>query len=224
MTTPWQNRIVGYRMIPVEEITANPRNFRVHPKHQQDALEATIDTTGYTVPVVNNVRTGYLLDGHLRVTLALRRGETHVPGIDVDLDPDKEALALATIDPIAALAATDREKMEDLRADIAAADLTLDAALRDLVGEPAGLRVDHERVFQADDAATEFGAPRDHDAIADRYLNSTVRQIFLIMDVARYEALMPRLAAAMEREGCQTTVDLVERLLDHYDAETERAA
>jgi ParB-like chromosome segregation protein Spo0J len=132
-TTAWDNRIVGYRLIPIDEITANPRNWRVHPKHQQDALAAAIDESGYTVPILNNVRTGFLLDGHLRVALAMRRGETHVPGVDVDLDEDQEAIALATIDPLSALAVPDRVQLDALLADIATESAALQAMLDSLV-------------------------------------------------------------------------------------------
>jgi ParB-like chromosome segregation protein Spo0J len=137
----WQNRIIGYRMIPIEELTANPRNYRIHPKHQQDALSGVIDEAGYIVPVVNNVRTGFLLDGHLRVTLAMRRGETHVPGVDVDVEPEDEAKVLATLDPISALATADPEALAALLEDVKTQNESLLAMLTD-VARDAGVGLD----------------------------------------------------------------------------------
>ena len=51
-----------------------------------------------------NRRTGYVIDGHARVALALTRKEASVPVLYVDLSPDEERLVLATFDPIGALA------------------------------------------------------------------------------------------------------------------------
>ena len=40
MTTAWVNRIVGTGEEAPDQLLANPRNWRVHPKAQQDALAA----------------------------------------------------------------------------------------------------------------------------------------------------------------------------------------
>ena len=51
-----------------------------------------------------NQRSGFVVDGHARVALALSRGEATVPVLYVDLEPEEEALVLATLDPISAMA------------------------------------------------------------------------------------------------------------------------
>ncbi len=59
---------------------------------------------------------GFVVDGHARVALALARGEATVPVLYVDLDPAEEALVLATLDPIGAMAGRDDEKLRTLLA------------------------------------------------------------------------------------------------------------
>ncbi len=114
----WQNRIIGHGEEPPDQLLANPQNWRVHPKTQQDALSAVLDTVGWVQQIVVNQRTGHVVDGHLRVSLAISRQEPSVPVIYVDLSPEEEALVLATLDPLAAMAATDREMLADLLAGI----------------------------------------------------------------------------------------------------------
>ena len=88
-----------------------------------------------------NRRTGFVVDCHARVALALTRGKATVPVLYVDLDPGEETLVLATLDPIGAMAGRDEEKLKALLAEISVDDAGLLALLGDLGGnEPkAGL-------------------------------------------------------------------------------------
>jgi hypothetical protein len=52
-----------------------------------------------------------LVDGHVRVELALAHREMSVPVACVDLDDDEERLVLASFDPIGAMADADEEKL-----------------------------------------------------------------------------------------------------------------
>ena len=84
--------------------------------------------------VLVNERSGFVVDGHARVALALTRGEPTVPVLYVDLAPDEEALVLATLDPISAMAGRDDEKLRSLLAEITVDDAGLLALLGDLAG------------------------------------------------------------------------------------------
>lgn len=116
--TGWQSRIVGEGEEAPDQILANPRNWRIHPAQQQEALGAMLDRVGWVQRIVVNRRTGHLVDGHLRVTLALRRDEPKVPVVYVDLSPEEEDLVLATLDPLGGLAVMDREQIQALTCDI----------------------------------------------------------------------------------------------------------
>ena len=140
-TTGWRNRITGSGEDAPDQLLANPANWRVHPKAQQDALAGALDSVGWVGQVLVNRPSGFVVDGHARVALALTRGEPTVPVLYVDLDPDEEALVLATLDPIGAMAGRDDEKLRSLLADVTVDDAGLLALLGDLAGsEPkAGL-------------------------------------------------------------------------------------
>ncbi len=128
----WRNRIVGVGDVAPEGLAANPANWRVHPKHQRAALAGSLDTVGWVRHVLVNRETGYVIDGHARVALALARKETRVPVLYVDLTLDEERLILATLDPIGALAATDGASLAALLAQVSVADVGLQALLDEL--------------------------------------------------------------------------------------------
>lgn len=133
---PWQSRIAGQGMEAPDQLLANPKNWRVHPKEQQDGLEAILDRVGWVQQVVVNRRTGHLVDGHLRVSLALRRQEPKIPVVYVDLSPEEEELVLLTLDPLAGLAGVDREQLKGLLDDAHTnADPTIDALLAKIASD-----------------------------------------------------------------------------------------
>ena len=106
----------------------------------QTHLCRQLDQVGWVQQVMVNRRTGFVVDGHARVALALSRDEPTVPVLYVDLDPDEEALVLATLDPIGALAGRDDEKLRDLLAGITVDDTALLAlsSWRTRAPRPAG--------------------------------------------------------------------------------------
>jgi hypothetical protein len=134
MTVAWRNRIVGSGEESPDQLLGNPANWRIHPKAQQDALTGALDQVGWVQQVLVNRRSGFVVDGHARVALAISRGETTVPVLYVDLDLDEEALVIATLDPIGAMATADDAKLRALLADITVDDAGLLALLSDLAG------------------------------------------------------------------------------------------
>lgn len=114
MTKPWESRIIGLEHLPPDSLAAHPLNFRAHPAGQKAALTGALDSLGWVQTVVMNRTTGRIIDGHLRVALALARKEATVPVTVVELSEAEEAQALLSLDPIAAMADTDRAKMAEL--------------------------------------------------------------------------------------------------------------
>jgi ParB-like chromosome segregation protein Spo0J len=114
----YKNRIIGSGEESLDNILFNPRNWRIHPLSQQDALKGVLEEVGWVQQVIINKRTGNLIDGHLRCQLAAREGNKTIPVLYVDIDEAEEELILATLDPIAGMAATDKAKLEQLFQDI----------------------------------------------------------------------------------------------------------
>ena len=114
----YKNRIIGSGEESLDNILFNPRNWRIHPLNQQDALKGVLEEVGWVQQVIINKRTGNLIDGHLRCQLAAREGNKIIPVLYVDIDEAEEELVLATLDPIAGMAATDKAKLDRLFQDI----------------------------------------------------------------------------------------------------------
>lgn len=124
--SPWRSRIVDHGSVKATSLTANPSNWRIHPTGQQRTIAALLDKVGWVQDVVVNKRTGHVVDGHLRVTIAVARDET-VPVVYVDLSEAEEKLVLASMDPITGMAVTDdgqlKALLDGLEAEGALADL-----------------------------------------------------------------------------------------------------
>ena len=129
----WRNRIVGTDVVNPKTLVPNEKNFRRHPNRQVAALEGSLDEIGWIAPVTVNRLTGRMLDGHARAELALRQGVSQVPVQYVELDEHEEALALATLDPIGAMATHDAGALDALLNEVN----TGSAALQELLTEVA---------------------------------------------------------------------------------------
>lgn len=127
--SPWRNRIVGDGSVAPEKLLQNPKNWRLHPKHQEQGLAAVLDEVGWVQRIVVNRRTGFVVDGHLRARLAIERGEKTIPVGYVDLTDREEAIILAALDPLAALAGRDDEALKKILRSAAGASSGVDELL-----------------------------------------------------------------------------------------------
>lgn len=132
MAESWRNRIVGTGVEDADQLLANPRNWRIHPKHQQAALEGILKEVGWVQNVIVNRTTGFVLDGHARVALAISRGEK-VPVVYVELSLEEETLIMVTLDPLSSMAETDSEILKTLTAELSVTDTGLQELLDNLI-------------------------------------------------------------------------------------------
>ena len=129
-----QNRIIETGAKPANQFQSNPLNHRKHPMKQRKAVEASLRSIGWIQGVIENQRTGHLIDGHERVWQALQQGEeTPVPYVLVDLSEEEERLALAVFDRITGMAEVDAGMLEQLLGQVN----TDEAALMSLMEEMA---------------------------------------------------------------------------------------
>jgi hypothetical protein len=159
----WESRIVGHDNVPPDQLVANQHNWRLHPQHQAEAVKEAMTRVGWIRPVIVNRRSGQLVDGHLRVALALDRGEATVPVDYVDLSEDQERVALVTLDPTSAQAGTDEGQLRSLLSVLNGSfDVALQKVMDDLGRDtsrtmpPAPTQADIER--GADELAAKFQA------------------------------------------------------------------
>jgi ParB-like chromosome segregation protein Spo0J len=110
----WESHVVGFDVVAPAEILRNPNNFRRHPEVQRAALRGSLNELGMIAPVIINRTTGHLLDGEARLDEYEAAGVPAVPVVYVEIPPEKEGLALLSLDPIAAMAEVDRQQLAKL--------------------------------------------------------------------------------------------------------------
>lgn len=131
-TAQWQERRVSSGREAPDQLLANPKNWRIHPAHQQAALRGVLTEIGWVTGVLVNQRTGMVVDGHARVAEAIKAGQDTIPVDYVDLSDEEEATVLATFDTLSALAGTDKERLAELLRELSPTDHGIQALLDSL--------------------------------------------------------------------------------------------
>ncbi len=130
----WHNRIVGHGEVDPGATVWPIRKtgVSIQRTNKMHLLEYST-RSGWVQSVIVNKRTGFVLDGHLRVALAITAGE-RVPVVFVDLSEEEESLILATLDPLAAMAVTDEDLLAGLVGTLEVGDAAVQALLDELAG------------------------------------------------------------------------------------------
>lgn len=217
---PWQNRIVGHDLVPADQLLANPNNWRIHPRAQQEATRASLDSLGWVKEVIVNRRSGYVIDGHERIELALAlSGDAPVPVAYVGLSPEEERQALATLDPIAGLAVTDKVKLDELLQQITdappaltddVAALLADVRERFVGSERIIVGAEHPEARQAADEAAYAPNPLLERAQAGETY-APHRMVQLLLEPEAYDAFVTKLGELAERWGLESHREVVLR-------------
>jgi DNA modification methylase len=150
----WVNKIVGYDEVDPASLLAHPSNFRRHPAKQREALRGSLNELDIIAPVLVNRLTGHVLDGHARIEEYLTAGIALVPVAYVEVPPEKEALALLSLDPIAAMAEADKDALDSLLREASTGETGLQQMMTDLAAS-TGL------FFDAEPKAEDPGAQID---------------------------------------------------------------
>jgi hypothetical protein len=109
----WRNRIVGYGEADPKTLTANPTNWRVHGNFQKSSMGGILSEVGLVQNIIVNRVTGRILDGHMRVELAIEEGQPKVPITYVELTEAEEAKMLASLDSITMFADQDGKMFDE---------------------------------------------------------------------------------------------------------------
>lgn len=130
-----RDRIIDFRRVKASELKPSPKNWRIHPQAQQDALRGVLAEIGYADALIARERNGdglELLDGHLR---AETTPDQEVPVLVVDLTDEEADKLLACLDPMAAMAEVDKDKLGKLLHDLSTDSEGLQGMLDDLAGD-----------------------------------------------------------------------------------------
>jgi hypothetical protein len=166
-----RNRIIGHRTVPARDLIPHALNPRTHGPSQREALRAMLDDLGLARSLLAYVADAHkhlgesapltLIDGHLRAD-ELADAAVTVEVLDVNDEEAKKLLL--TMDPLAALAGYDEERLDALRATVS----TNSDALANLWASVADAQKAASRVL--DDAAKKRKESRKGAQLEEKYL------------------------------------------------------
>jgi hypothetical protein len=118
------------------ELAENPKNWRTHPAAQVEALEDVLGDVGWAGACLYNERTGRLSDGHARRNVRPELlVDGRVPVLVGSWTEEQEAKILATLDPLAAMAGADAEKLDALLQEVSNSSGAVARMLSDLADQ-----------------------------------------------------------------------------------------
>lgn len=93
----WSSRGISVLNRPIDEITPDPNNPRIHPKRQIQQIANSIKTFGFNIPILVDSNSK-VIAGHGRLAAARLLGMTHVPTIRIDHLTEQEIRAFNIAD------------------------------------------------------------------------------------------------------------------------------
>jgi DNA modification methylase len=134
-STSIRDRIRELRRVRAADLVPNPKNWRRHPKAQAAALRGLLQELGYSDALLaREMPDGrlMLIDGHLR---AETTPDAQVPVLVLDLDEEESDKLLLTLDPLAALAESDSERISALLQTVRTESPAVEELIRRTAGE-----------------------------------------------------------------------------------------
>ena len=129
-----QDRIRELRRVKARDLLPNPKNWRRHPKAQVNALRGLLTEIGYADALLaRELPDGRLMlvDGHLR---AETTPDAQVPVLVLDVSAEEADKILLTLDPLAAMAESDAERIKLLLQTVRTDNQALEELLRRTAG------------------------------------------------------------------------------------------
>jgi DNA modification methylase len=143
-----RDRIRELRRIRAKDLIPNPKNWRRHPKAQADALRGLLAEVGYAdALLVRELSDGQLMliDGHLR---AETTPDSEVPVLVLDVTAEEADKILLTLDPLAAMAEADSERIGRLLETVRTDNQAVEELLRSTAGEQVWASIHPEDTFE----------------------------------------------------------------------------
>lgn len=162
----FRDRITELRRVPASQLRRNPKNWRLHPEKQINALKGILSEVGFaSAELARELPDGSLelIDGHARAEIA---GDAMVPVLVLDVTEAEANKLLASFDPLAAMAETDNDMLQELLSSLSCTDASLMCALDDLSAEA-------NRVAIKNVPALEYSTEFDSDEASNSACSAT---------------------------------------------------
>lgn len=218
----WRSRITRHAEVAPGDLVQNPMNYRVHTQEQDETLTALLEQVGWVDDVIVVEGSNLILDGHLRVAIALRAGEPVVPVGYVALTPDEEQLVLATYDQVTRMASLNAVKVDTVLRQIDTDQPAIQSAL-DKLSQFAGLTWDDH-----DDATIPWAEEPDdedvssetdnEDAPDDGCTQVRVGDYLILVPRTVYEEWVDEMRYAVGFSEYDINAAILERLMTDVDS------
>lgn len=130
-----RDRIKELRRVPAADLRPNPKNWRTHPKVQQDAMRGLLAEIGFAgAALARELPDGtlMLIDGHLRAEI---NPTGTIPVLIIDVNEAEADKILATFDPVSAMAEADVGKLDSILREVETASEDVAKMLAELGAE-----------------------------------------------------------------------------------------
>lgn len=198
-----KDRIKELRRVKASDLLPNPKNWRTHPKAQQDGLRSILAKVGYADAVIaRETPDGLMLvDGHLR---AETTPDSEVPVLVTDLTEAEADEVLATLDPLASMAEPDMEALKALIGGIDKDDENLNILLEDIRDNyNVGI---YELMEQATDA--EYVPPDNTLGSNAGGVPENMKGLLLHFELSKYDEVMAKGYMLGEEWGLDNLADV----------------
>jgi hypothetical protein len=131
----FRDRIKELRRVRAGDLLPNPKNWRRHPKMQRDALRGLLEEIGYADALLVRELPDtslMIIDGHLRADID---PDATVPVLILDVTEEEADKLLLTIDPLAAMAEADTERIGKLLETVRTDNQAVEELLRRTAGD-----------------------------------------------------------------------------------------
>jgi hypothetical protein len=169
----FRDRIRELRRVRAGELRPNPKNWRLHPPAQQDALRGVLAEVGYADALLaRELPDGSLMlvDGHLR---AETTPDAIVPVLVLDVDEAEADKILLTHDPLAGMATVSRPHLDELLANVQ----TESAAVRAMIDE-LGVGFQVSGVGEETSQRPEMRVPESYQVVVECRDETDQQQVF----------------------------------------------
>jgi hypothetical protein len=176
-----RDRIKELRRVRAADLRPNPRNWRVHPPQQQEALRGVLSEVGYADALLARELpdgTLMLVDGHLR---AETTPDSVVPVLVLDVDEAEADKILLTHDPLAGMATASEKHLRELLAEAK----TESAAVRGLLESLANERGAWSGSYGVPESS-EVNIPESYQVVVECHDENDQRAVFERMRAEGY--------------------------------------
>jgi hypothetical protein len=207
-----RDRVKELRRVRAGELLPNERNWRKHPKAQQEALQGVLAEIGYAGALLAyETPSGLkLIDGHLRATTT---PDTEVPVLVLDVNDAEAAKLLATLDPLAAMAEADGNALDALLRDVQTGSQALADMLTTLADNNIPWLPPEEPKSEQEKEA-EKEEYNNHDT--ERFLESKVKKFEFFCTMEEFETVKSDIEYARKKSKTENNSDAILWVLRRY--------